>query len=151
MARKDIKIQAEIEREMLSHIENGLRTVLAWHTEGEDYSRKLSTLRFIAQSFERHLDRVQALDEHDGFIPMVLETKPHLKPRIEDLKSHRDEERARVQKIVSRLDRIPPDDMTQFNGLCDEMSRVLERYKAHRQQELALLQEAFTQEEGGGG
>ena len=104
MAAKDIKIQAEIEREMLSHIENGLRTVLAWHTEGVDYSRKLSTLRFIAQSFERHLDRVQSLDEHDGFIPMVLDNKPHLKPHIEDLKTRRNEERGRVQRIVELVD-----------------------------------------------
>ena len=151
MAKKDIRIQAEIEREMLSHIENGLRTVLAWHTEGADYSRKLSTLRFIAQSFERHLDRVQALDEHDGFIPMVLETKPHLHPQIEDLKTRRDEERSRVQRIVSRLDRLVPDKMDDFDRLCNELGDVLERFKAQRQRELALLQEAFTQEEGGDG
>ena len=70
--------------------------------------------------------------------------RPHLHRIVAISVALRSAERSEVQRIVSRLDRISPDQIDRFEELCQEMSTVLERFKAQRQRELALLQEAFS-------
>jgi hypothetical protein len=67
MAPQDITQQTLLEQGMLYHLTDALRSVIDWKLHGADLSRKLSTLRFIAQSFQRHLERVMALEEYDGW------------------------------------------------------------------------------------
>ena len=56
MVATDIRKQGQIENQMLQHLMDALRTTLAWRVDGRDMSRKLSTLRFIAQAFQRTLE-----------------------------------------------------------------------------------------------
>ena len=39
----------------------GLNTALAWKIQENDFARKLSTVRFLTQSFQRHLERLEQL------------------------------------------------------------------------------------------
>ena len=50
---QDIAQQTEVEYGALNHLIVALRTALAWKVHGSEFSRKLSTLRFVVRSFER--------------------------------------------------------------------------------------------------
>ena len=58
MPHKNITEQMLVEHEMLKHIMDGLRAAIGWKLEGDDLSRKLSTISFIAQALQRHLDHL---------------------------------------------------------------------------------------------
>ncbi len=62
MEPHEIAEQIKVEHFLLKQIMEGLRITTAWQVEGTDASRKLSTLRFIAGSFQRHLDRLRTLE-----------------------------------------------------------------------------------------
>ena len=63
MNRHDIARQTQVEQELLGHIMHVLRTSSSWPVPGPDGSRKLSTLRFVAQSFQRHLEHLLTLED----------------------------------------------------------------------------------------
>ena len=46
----------------------------------------MSTLRFITQSLQRHLERVLALEEYDGYMDLVLHESPRLSNTVAALK-----------------------------------------------------------------
>src|SRR5260370_8017336 len=74
----DIAQQSMVENGMLHHLEEALRDTMAWQIHGSDLSRKLSTLRFIAGSFQRHLERLFTLEEFYGYMDLLLKTSPNL-------------------------------------------------------------------------
>src|SRR5260370_35079482 len=78
MGHHDLAQQTLVENGMLMLIREGLRNTLAWSVQDAGIPRKLSTLRFITQSFQRHLERVLALEEHDGYMDLVLHESPRL-------------------------------------------------------------------------
>ena len=55
MDRRTISQQVLVEQEMLNHIMNAVRTILDWKIQEHDLSRKLTSLLFITQSFQRRL------------------------------------------------------------------------------------------------
>ena len=63
----DIAQQTVVEDGILKLLVEGLRSALAWKVTN-DFSRKLSSVRFITQSFQRHLERLMALEEYDGYM-----------------------------------------------------------------------------------
>ena len=79
--------QAAVEHEALRHIIGALRTVLDWKPTAGDVSRKLSSLRFIIQSFQRHLERLMALKEQDGYMTEALQLALHY--AFKSLRLHR--------------------------------------------------------------
>ena len=94
MDRQSIAKQLHIEQELLDHIQSSLRSTIDWKTEPSNVARKLSTLRFIAEIFHRHLERLMAIDEYDGYMSHVLHTSPQLASAVEVLK--RDHEMLRL-------------------------------------------------------
>ena len=80
MDRQDIAEQTRVEQELLRHVMEGLRLSTTWQVLGPDASRKLSTLRFVTGSFQRHLERLLALEEYDGFMDKVLACAPPAGP-----------------------------------------------------------------------
>ena len=151
MAHQDIAQQTLLEQGMLIHLTDALRSVIDWKLQGDDLSRKLSTLRFIAQSFQRHLERLMALEEYDGYMDMVGALSPHLGKDVDALRKDHDQFRKAVSRIVSRLERISSADPTTTGLVCDEMLVLLEGLEDHNRKESDLLQEAFDREGGGEG
>ena len=151
MDSEDIAKQAMIEREMLGHIEQALRVVLGWQPSGGKAARKLSTLRFVGQSFQRHLDRLKVMDEHAGYMKLVVDAKPHLAATVETSKADRDKLQVTLDRVMLQMEHVSPDDSEKFDGLCEELSRFLDALTRHTQKERELFQEAFVREEGGSG
>jgi hemerythrin-like domain-containing protein len=144
----DIAQQTLVENGMLQHLEEALRATMAWEVHGPDLSRKLSTLRFIAGSFQRHLERMFTLEEFDGYMDLVLKTSPNLGKHVFALKNEHGQLRNGTRQIIHRLERVGPTDQAGFDKICDDFQTLLQKLDHHTQKEVELFQEAFH--EGGG-
>ncbi len=151
MELDEIAKQAAIEHEMLKHIASALRSTMQWELTGGDISRKLGSLRFISQSFQRHLDHVMALEEYDGYMNVVTESYPEYTERTEKLRCDHDRFRETIGRINYRLEHISPADFAAFEENCGTLSKLLEEINDHNQRETDLIQEAFFDDVGGEG
>jgi hypothetical protein len=143
--------QAEVELALLLGIEQSLRLALQWMTRDRGNSHKLSTLRFAARSFERHLTRTRVLADHGGYMGSITDANPHLASEVTALKGARAALQADFERIILRLEYVSPDDAAAFGEVCAELERYLEQLRTHGQKEMALFQHSFVQEEGGEG
>jgi hypothetical protein len=150
MDRQDVARQTKVEHELLRHLIEGLRATVAWPVPGPDASRKLSTLRFIAQSFQRHLERLLAVEEYEGYMGLVREASPRLSRAADALRAEHEPFRTEAGRVVLRLERLPGTDPAALGRVCDDLLALLGRIEQHSRKEMALLQEAFGQDEGGG-
>jgi hypothetical protein len=140
-----------MEHETLKHLTGALRHTIGWKQPGDDLCRKLSSLRFVAQSFQRHLQRLMALEEEDGYLAVVIESRPQLNNEVATLGQQHDEFRARVRSILDRLDCVAPADHAAFRGVCDDLLALLQTVDDHGKKESDLIQKALLQDEGGEG
>jgi hypothetical protein len=147
----EIAKQIEVELALLVNIEQAFRIALDWNTDGLGNVRKLSTLRFVTRSFERHLARIRMLSEYGGYMHLVTDTKPHLASAVHGLKKLRDDLQAHLEQMMLRLEHISPNESVAFAELCAELEHYLKDLSAHGQKELELLQQSFAQEDGGSG
>lgn len=147
----EIAKQAEVELALLLNIEQALRIVLDWKTEDRGHIRKLSTLRFVTGSFERHLTRIRVVSEYGGYMHRVTDVKPQLAGAVLGLKKVRDGLQADLERMVVALEHVSPNDAAGFEGICAEYERYFEALKTHGRQEMELLQQLFGQEDGGSG
>jgi hypothetical protein len=148
---QEIIRQADCELAILLDIEQSLRIALQWMTRGRGNSHKLSTLRFHAWSFERHLTRIQVLADHGGYMHLITDANPHLAGEVETLRNGREELHSNLRRIIVRLERVSHDDAGGFERICAELERFLDDLKTHGQKERELLQHSFAQEAGGPG
>src|SRR3954471_17253317 len=119
MDRQDVARQTQVEHDMLKHIVEGLRLAAGWQVQGRDGSRKLSTLRFVAQSFQRHLERLLALEEDDGYMGLVRACAPRLGRATDALRAEHGRFRTEASRLVGRLERLPATDLAVLGEVCD--------------------------------
>jgi hypothetical protein len=148
---QDVAQQMQVEHGLLQHLIRGLREAVAWQVPGPDASRKLSTLRFVAQSFQRHLERLLALEEYDGYLGLVRATSPRLVRAADALRAEHERFRAEAQRVVQRLDGLPGTDPAALGPVCADLLALLGQVESHSEREMALVHEAFRQDEGGEG
>jgi hypothetical protein len=150
MDRQDIAQQIQVEHELLKHVMEGLRISAGWQVSGPNGSRKLSTLRFVAGSFQRHLDRLLALEEHGGYMDLVSASAPHLGRATSTLRAEHDGFRTEARNFVHRLEQLHVTDLAALDQVCADLHVLLGKIEAHNKKEVALLQEAFRDEGGEG-
>jgi hypothetical protein len=143
--------QAAVEHEALRHIIGALRTVLDWKPAAEDVGRKLSSLRFICQSFQRHLERLMALKEQDGYMTNAVEQMPSLAEKVKVLLRDHDEFEESLHRLILRLEHIAPADKARFDALCQDLEEMLIKLEDHHRREAELMQEAYLRDVGGDG
>ena len=114
MVYTDLAQQTQVEHGLLMLLMKGLRDTLAWKVPGDDFARKLSTLRFITQSFQRHLERVLSLEEYDGYMDLVLQASPQQGNTVDALRKEHDTFRDEARHIVHRFEHISPKDAAAF-------------------------------------
>ena len=148
---EEISKQIAVEVALLINIEQAFRIALDWKTDHRGNIRKLSTLRFVARSFERHLTRVRALSEYGGYMHLVTDMKPQLSRDVQKLKELRDDLQAHLERMMLRMEHLSPADASAFEGLCAELEDYLKDLGSHAEREMDLLQRCFAEEEGGSG
>jgi hypothetical protein len=151
MENRVIQQQLIIEHETLAHVVSALRTTVGWKFQRPDFSRKLSSLQFVGESFDRHLKRLLDLEEADGYLSGIVADRPELSESVHALHAEHLEFRTRVDELQTRLRAASSTDLPSFTRLCDELSAFLDKLDEHHRKETDLLQEALLRDEGGEG
>lgn len=151
MDRQSIATQLQIEQGLIGHIEASLRAVLEWKTEPSNVSRKLSTLRFIAETLHRQLERLMAIDEYDGYMSHVLHSSPQFASAVAVLKNDHEALRLELNQIVARLERTSSEEVAAVDAACDDVRNFLAGYDEHNEREVELLQNSLLRDIGGRG
>ena len=151
MDHRDIARQTLIEQQMLTHITQAIRTTLAWSPVERDCARKLSSLRFVTASLERHLDRLMNLEERDGYMAAALESCPNLSCKIDSLKREHVQFSDTLHRILPGLAQASATDRERLDAICAELGTLLGQLDEHTRREGDLLQEALLRDEGGEG
>jgi hypothetical protein len=151
MLPDEITRQTKVEHEVLHHLMLGLRSTAAWRVQEPDASRKLSTLRFIAQSFQRHLEHLLTIEEYDGYMGLLQSAVPRLAKTTDALRQEHDRFRNEARRIVQQLERLPSTDLPALGKACDDLLALVGRIEEHNGKEIELIQETLGRDEGGEG
>jgi hypothetical protein len=143
--------QSRVELAVLLGIEKALRVAIDWKVRDGSSIHKLSTLRFLAASFERHLTRITVRADRGGYMHRITNAKPHLTNDVQELRGTLRGFRTDLERIVMRLDYVTPIDDAGIEQVCSDFKSVLDDLATHGQKKGELLQHSFAQEEGGEG
>jgi hemerythrin-like domain-containing protein len=141
--------QAELEIQALAQVGDALRAALAWQVQGAHLQRKLSTVRFLTQSYQRYLERLFAVEEHDGYMDVALQSSPQLESKIKKLQQDHDQLRQQIRRLSTQLDHLAPKEEAAFETLGDSLTHLIDDVDKHHAREIGVVQEAFTQDVGG--
>jgi hypothetical protein len=147
MDRRTISQQVLVEQEMLNHIMSAVKTILDWKIQEHDLSRKLTSLLFITESFQRHLIRLMELEECHGLMDSITEGHPHLQQRVDSLKQDHKLFRTSFDGIMPRLKRISAHDHDTMGMMCDELLVLMNRLAEHSGKETELIERTLLNEE----
>jgi predicted nuclease with TOPRIM domain len=145
-----------MEHSVLEHVKQALRVTLDWKAPVVSMPRKLSSLQFTMKSFRRHLERVMSIEEDGGYLADIMEMKPNLQSRVENLHADHDRFRTRIRQLVPELEDLGEYDVSdwaehQFLDVCQDIRQLLDDIDQHDSQEIELLQESLLYDEGGEG
>jgi hemerythrin-like domain-containing protein len=140
-----------MEHQIFEHIKQALLVTLNWHAPSVSMPRKLSSMQFTIKSFQRHFDRVITIEDEGGYMADVLECKPYMEERIEQLSRDHDRFRERLRKLMPQLNDIKEWDEPRFEQVCDDLRSLIAAIDHHNEQEVELLQESMLVDDGGEG
>jgi hypothetical protein len=143
--------QCLLEHRTLGHIKAALRLALDWQVGLPGLPRKVATVRFTAQSFRRHLERLMQLEEKDGYMVIVGQMKPNLVEKAQHLRDEHDVFRTSLSRILPQIEKVGDDNADRVAAICDELYSLLAGVDVHDARETALLQEVMLQDDGGEG
>lgn len=149
MAKNDIAQQTVVEHEVLGHIMASLRSIVEWQVAETGASRKLSSLSFVTQAFQRHFARLMNLEEKDGYMCMVIAENPALSETVDQLRCDHERFRHDIECFNSRLGKIASDESEQLDRISADLLSLLRDVDRHGSQEIQLIQQALLQDEGG--
>jgi len=147
MDRRTISQQVLVEQEMLNHIMSAVKTILDWKIQEHDLSRKLTSLLFITESFQRHLIRLMELEECHGLMDSISEDHPHLQQRVDSLKQDHKSFRLAFDRIMPKLQRILAHDHDTMGMMCDELAVLMNRLAEHSGKETDLIERLLLSDE----
>jgi hemerythrin-like domain-containing protein len=142
--------QALVEHQILQHVIAALRLSLQWQVSAVGMQKKLSSVRFTAQSFQRHLERLLDLEEGGGYMQFVREQRPTLFDKVLALRHEHDEFRETLAQVMMSLDKLTTGDAAEFDDICQQLEAFLQRLDEHNLQEVELMQEAMSDVGGEG-
>ena len=142
---------AWMEHQILDHVKQALRVTLDWKVPSVGLPRKLSSVQFTLKSFQRHLERLMDLEEQDGYMVIVAETKPNMSIRLERLEHEHDDFRQKIRSLLPEVEALCEFQAEEFERACAEIHQLLEQVDRHDADEIDLLQETLLCDEGGEG
>jgi hypothetical protein len=141
--------QTKVESQALEHITRALEATIGWAVDGTAFFRKLSSVRYFTELYQRHLERLFALEEIDGYMESVSRLNPELTNQVDELKREHEQFRAAVRKIVVRLDLASPTHLAEIEATCAELRKTINQILEHLRREQELLVESFQRDTGG--
>ncbi len=151
MDREAIHQQIQIEQDLLRHVVDALRAAVNWSAVDEGVTRKISTVRFLAETLQRHTQRLWAIHEYDGYMSFIIQTAPEMTHTVEGLKREHEKFRQRVQQLVLRLEKTSDTNERSVSDAIDLTRKVLDEYETLNADELKLILDTFLRDTGGEG
>ena len=127
---------ARMEHQILDHVKQALRVTLNWKVPDTGLARKVSSVRFTFQSFQRHLERLLDLEEQDGYMVLVAEMKPNMFSRVERLEQDHIEFRNELHDLLPEVEAVSEYQSEEFEEVCQSICRLLEKIDRHDEQEI---------------
>jgi hemerythrin-like domain-containing protein len=140
-----------MEHQIFEHIKQALLVTLNWQAPSVSMPRKLSSMQFTIKSFQRHFDRVLTIEDEGGYMADVLECKPYMEERIEQLSRDHNRFRERLRTLIPQLNDIKEWEEPRFEQVCDDLRSLIAAIDRHNEQEVELLQESMLVDDGGEG
>ena len=140
-----------MEHQVFEHIKQALLVTLNWHAPTVSMPRKLSSLQFTIKSFQRHFERVISIETEGGYMDDVVDAKPYMQDRIDQLARDHVRFRERLRKLMPELNDIKEWEEPRFEHVCDELRELIADVDRHNAQEVELLQESMLVDDGGEG
>ena len=142
---------AWMEHQILNHVKDALRVTLDWKVPSVGIQQKLSSVQFTLKSFLRHLERLMDIEEHDGYMALVAETKPNMHFRVERLERDHSDFRRAIEILLPNVESLNEFQNEEFLEACALIAELLNHVDRHDTDEVELLQEALLFDEGGEG
>ena len=140
-----------IEHQVLGHIKQALRVTLEWKAPAVSLPYKMSSVVFTLKSFQRHLERLMAIEEEGGYMAIVSEANPNLQQRVDRLAHDHERFRQQIRNVVSYVEELCEWQHVEFAEICNEVFLLLDEVDSHDEQEISLLQDSLLLDEGGEG
>ena len=140
-----------MEHQVFEHIKQALLVTLNWQAPSVSMPRKVSSLQFTIKSFQRHLDRVISIEDEGGYMADVVDAKPYMDERIDQLARDHVRFRERLRKLIPELNDIKEWEEPRFKKVCDNLRELIADIDRHNEQEVELLQESMLVDDGGEG
>lgn len=141
--------QTIVESRALEHVTRALELMLIWNVDRDSFTRKLFGVRFFTELYHRHLERLFALEEVDGYMDCVASSSPRMCGAIDYLRQQHEQFRCAIRRIGVRLELASPNDFEEFNKICTELRNVVNQILEHLRQEQDLLVESLNRDTGG--
>ena len=142
---------AWMEHQILDHVKQALRVTLDWKVPSVGVHQKLSSMQFTLKSFQRHLERLMQLEEEDGYMLLVAETKPNLSARVDRLANDHQRFRESIEVLIPEIEALSEYSPVDFDDICEKVYGLLDSVDRHDHDEIELLNDAFLCDEGGEG
>jgi len=140
-----------MEHQVFEHIKQAVLVTLNWQAPAVSMPRKLSSLQFTMQSFQRHFERVVSIEEDGGYMAQATEVKPYFQEKVDQLALEHGLFRERLRVLVGELNSISEWEEPHFERICTELRELIVDLDSHNQREVELLQESILMDEGGEG
>lgn len=149
---EDLLIQQfKVESQALEYVTRALEVTLGWSVDCQGFSRKLSSARFLTESYQRHLERLFALEEINGFMESISRLNPELANQVDHLEQEHEKFRAAIRESVIQIDLASSSHLAEFDSTCAELRITINKVLEHLRRERELLVESFNRETGGQG
>lgn len=139
MAYRLISQHMLLEHEVVARLADALRTAISWSHHG-GITRQLESVRFLAESYRRHLERMLEQEEHGGYLELVKASHRELEPDLLRLRAEHDQFRDRMQKALTDLESLTEPSQAELDQSLTELTSLLEQVDKHNKDEIQLLQ-----------
>ncbi len=143
--------QTRVESDALEHVTRALECMLSWTVADDGFGRKLSSVRFFAELYQRHLERLFALEEINGYMESIAKLKPELASQVDCLKQEHEPLRVALRETVLRLDMALPTELADFERTCTQLQGTIASVLEHLHRERELFVESIGRDTGGEG
>ncbi len=144
MSHRLISQQMLLEHEILARLSDALRTAIGWSHHG-GISRKLESLEFLAESFQRHLERMLDLEEQGGYLELVGQSHPEREAELNQFRAEHDRFRQEIQDVLQTIASLDSPGHDELLPLLDQISALVDQVDAHNKREMCFLQEIVLQ------
>ena len=135
-----ISQQMLLEHEVVARVADALRTAIGWgHHAGA--AQKLDSIRFLAESFQRHVERMLDLEEHGGYLELLGRSHPQLGSELDRLLREHDEFRRGIEHVLGEMQGFDASNPVELDTILDELTSLLARIDSHNKIEMSMLQE----------